>query len=441
MTLTRRDLLITSAAAGLSWTAAPFVHAGRRAARLRTALIGCGWWGMNILREAVAAGRSQVVALCDVDQTALEVSQDELSTLTRDEPATYTDFRELLDRENVEIAIVATPDHWHALPTIACVQAGAHVYVEKPTGHTVRESQAMLRAARQAERVVQVGLHRRISPHHLSAMQFLREGGVGKIGCVRTFVHSSGGAESPTPNSEPPAELNWDMYCGPAPLRPFNRRIHPGGFRNFLDFANGTLGDWGVHWLDQVLWATDELAPRSVYSRGGRPIRGPAVLNDREQTSDAPDHQIAVYEFEHFTAEWEHRRFGGNGPERHSIGAYFYGDKGTLHLGWRDGWSFYPSGKDIPSEHQDPQFDHVKDGHNIPPLWADFLDAIDTGRRPVADIEIGHRATVLALLGMLSYRLGRSVRWDGTREEIPGDSEASALLRRAYRGEWTYPEA
>ncbi len=132
-------------------------------------------------------------------------------------------------------------------------------------------------------------------------MQFLKDGGAGDIGLVEMFVHSKGGAEAPSRNSEPPETLDWDLYCGPAPLRPFNRKIHPGGFRNFLDFANGTLGDWGVHWLDQVLWWSDELYPKSVYSTGGRPIKGAPVLNDKEQTTDAPDSQIAVYEFESFT--------------------------------------------------------------------------------------------------------------------------------------------
>lgn len=443
MSLNRRHFLLSSAlssAAGLSLSAAPVVHASPKGRKYRTALIGSGWWGMNILREAITAGQSEVVALCDVDKDTLEVSADELSGLIPETPRQYTDFRELFEREQVEIAIIATPDHWHALPAIAAIEAGAHVFLEKPTGHTIPESRAILTAARANDRVVQVGLHRRIGPHHVSAMEFLKSGGAGTVGMVRTFVHSTGGPETPTPNSEPPASLDWDFYCGPAPLRPFNRRIHPGGFRNFLDFANGTLGDWGVHWLDQVLWWSEEQAPRTVYSHGGRPIKGAPVLTDREQTTDAPDHQIAVYEFESFTAEWEHRRFGGNGPERHQVGAYFYGSKGTLHIGWRDGWTFYPAGKDQPSEHVEPKFDNEKDGHNVTPLWADFLSCIATGRRPVADIEIGHRSTNLALLGMLSFKLGRSIRWDADREAIIDDAEANDRLRRQYRGEWQHPQ-
>jgi predicted dehydrogenase len=394
---------------------------------------------MNILAEAVKYGQSEVVALCDADENQLETSADELSALTSDAPKKYRDYRDMLERENVEIAIVATPDHWHALQSIAAVQAGAHVFVEKPTGHTIQESRAMLNAARQSDQTVQVGLHRRIGPHHVSGMKFLKEGNVGEIGYVRMFVHGKGGHEDPTPNSDIPKGLDWDLYCGPAPLRPFNRKIHPGGFRNFLDFANGTLGDWGVHWLDQVLWWTEEKYPKRVYSAGGRPIAGPAILNEKEQTTDAPDHQTAVYEFESFTATWEHHKFGGNGAEKHPFGCYFFGTKGVFHMGWRDGWTFYPNnGSPV---HEEPRFDNDKDGHNIPLLWADFMDCIQSGRRPVADIEIGHRSTNLSLLGMLSYKLGRSISWDGDREQILGDDEANKFLKRDYRGEWKYPEA
>lgn len=440
MTVTRRGFLKSVAGTSALALGAPFVKASSKSRVYRTALIGSGWWGTNILSDAIKAGKSKLVALCDVDGSQLESAADEIAALTSDEPKRYRDYREMLDREEVEIVIVATPDHWHALNTIAALKAGAHVFVEKPTGHTVLESRAMVDVARQSDRVVQVGLHRRIGPHHVSGMKFLKEGHAGQIGLVRMFVHGGGGTESPTPNSEPPKDLDWDLYCGPAPLRPFNRKIHPGGFRNFLDFANGTLGDWGVHWLDQVLWWTEEKFPRRIFSAGGRPVAGEPICNDREQTSDAPDHQSAVYEFESFTATWEHHRFGGNGPHRHPFGCYFYGTEGVFHMGWRDGWTFYPTGGKPPI-HEDPQFDHQKDGHNVPPLWNDFLRCIESGERPVADVEIGHRSTNLSLLGMLSYRLGRSLEWDGERERIVNDDEANALLKREYREGWTYPQA
>ncbi len=436
--LDRRRFLRTSVAAGAALTAAPFILAADPGRKFRTALIGSGWWGKNILREAIASGRIQVVALCDADTTICRLAGELVKGLNGDEPKLYGDFRELLAKEKPELVIIATPDHWHALQTIAAVKSGAHVFVEKPTGHTVNESRAMLHAARDSGRVVQVGLHRRIGPHHVSAMKFLKSGAVGEVGMVRLFADGGGDHEKPSPNTEPPATLDWDMWCGPAPKRPFNKRIHPGGWRNFLDYGNGQLGDWGVHWLDQVLWWSGENYPKRVFSTMGRPISGPPILNDQEQTTDAPDHQVAVYEFEQFTCTWEHRRFAENHAEKHSIGAYFYGTNGTLHIGWQDGWTFYPADDNAQIVHEDSQLQQP-DGHNLKLLWADFMAAIDEGRKGVASIEIAHRSSVLPLLGMISARTGRSLNWDGDKEQIIGDPEANKLLSRPYRAPWVYP--
>lgn len=409
--------------------------------RYRTALIGCGWWGGNIAREAVASKRCKIVGLCDVYRRPLRATADEVENLTGDSARLFGDYREMLAALRPEIVIVATPDHWHALPSIAALKAGAHLFVEKPTSHTIAESQAMLRAAQAGDRVVQVGLHRRIGPHHRSGMEFIRSGKVGHIGMIRMFVTGgANGKERPAPNTPPPSGMNWNQWCGPAPWRPYNQKLTPGGWRHFLDYANGTLGDWGVHWLDQVLWWTEEKYPQTVFSSGGRPIFGPAIATEEEATTDAPDTQVAVYNFESFTAVWEHKKYSGNQSEKHKIGAYFYGDKGVFHMGWRDGWTFYPKDGEEPIIHQEPHFSDPIDGNNLKQLWQDFLDAIDHKRLPVANIETSHRASVLPLLGMISFRLGRSLRWDGQREQILNDPEANKLMRRPYRGPWTYPK-
>lgn len=437
MNWTRRKFLGYTAGV-LAASSGPFVLRAQPARKFRTALIGSGWWGKNILKEALASGRCAPVALCDVDSRVLEVSAEQIQDLSGTQPKIYKDYRELLAKEKPDIAIIGSPDHWHALQTIEAVKTGAHVYVEKPTGHNVHESRAMLQAAQRAGRVVQVGLHRRIGPHHVSAMKFLREGKVGKVGMIRLFAHGGGQRERPSPNSAPPEHLDWDFWCGPAPLRPFNSKLHPGGWRQFLDYGNGQLGDWGVHWLDQVLWWSEEKHPRRVFSTGGRPVAGPAVLTEQEQTTDAPDHQTAIYEFETFTVVWEHRRFAGNGPEKHKIGAYFYGTEGVLHIGWRDGWTFYPARESGSIVHEESALQEP-DGHNIQLLWGNFLEAIDQGRKPAADIELAHRSSVLPLLGMISFKLGRSLQWDGGREQFVGDAAANQLLRRPYRTPWIEP--
>lgn len=453
--MNRRTFLQATAAAGALAAFNVRVRGADKAGRkYRTALIGTGWWGGNVVGEAMASGECQVVGLCDVDQRQLDPMAERVTKLSGDQPRKYRDYRELLAREKPEIVIVATPDHWHALTTIAAVKAGAHVYVDKPIAHTIGEGRAMVNAARAAGRTVQVGTHRRASPHMITGREFIRSGRAGKIGMVRCFVDTAGtGPEKPLPTQPVPPELDWDMWCGPAPLRPYNGgdprqpeslsrgAIHPRGFRQYLDYANGTIGDWGIHWFDQILWITGEKWPRTVFSTGGRPIKGAPVRTAQEQTSDAPDHQVAEYAFENLTVSWESRQFAGNNAEKgEAAGAYFYGTKGTFHLGYKKGWTYYPIGADDPVLHEDPKLNEP-DGQNIRELWADFLDAIKTGRRPMCDIEEGHRSTNCSLLGMISYRLGRSLQWDGEKEIIVGDAAANKLLRREYRKGWEYPRA
>ena len=450
--MNRRDFLRTTLAAG-ALSSLPFhVRAADKAGRkFRTALVGCGWWGNNILREAMASGACEVVALCDVDSRQFEPTLANVRAGTGDTPKLFKDYRELLGQVKPDIAIIGTPDHWHALPMIAAVRAGAHVYVEKPISHTVAEGRAMVNAARASGRVVQVGTHRRVSPHNVSGREFIRSGRAGDIGMVRCFVHYGGGRERPLPTQPVPKELDWDLWCGPAPLRPFNGGdprdksgagrggIHPRGFRNYLDYANGTLGDWGIHWLDQVLWITGEKYPRRIYSTGGRVIAGAPVLTANEQTSDAPDHQLATFSFDKFDVQWEHRRFAGNATDKgENVGCYFYGTKGIFHLGWQKGWTFYPTDGKEPFLHEDPQLNQP-DSQNIKELFADFLNAIRTGAKPTCDIAEIQLATNMALLGMISLKHGRSLDWDGGKERIVGDEAANKLLRRNYRKGWEYP--
>ncbi len=248
-------------------------------------------------------------------------------------------------------------------------------------------------------------------------MKFLKSGAVGEVGMVRLFAHSAGGRPGEADAERSRRPTAWIGTCGAAPRRcvPSAKKLHPGGWRNFLDYANGTLGDWGVHWLDQVLWWSGEKGPKRVFCTGGRPVAGAPVLNEKEQTTDAPDHQVATYEFEKFTCVWEHRRFAGNDNEKHKIGAYFYGTKGTLHIGWRDGWTFYPTAKGG----KDRARGCATPGARRPQSHAALgrlPDAIDQRRTPVAGIELAHRASVLPLLGMISWRTGRSLEWDAAKE-------------------------
>lgn len=204
----------------------------------------------------------------------------------------------------------------------------------------------------------------------------------------------------------------------------------PKGFRNYYDFANGTIADWGVHWFDQILWWTEETYPKKIFSSGGKFIK--------KDHADAPDTQLAIYEFESFILHWESKLATKNANENTSVGCYFYGTEGTLHLGFQDGWTFYPSKKSGQKIHVKSQLNQPDD-QNIRELWADFLDAIRQKRKPAADVALGHLATNMSLLGVLSYKLGRSIHWDGKREIVINDDEANQLLSRKYRKPWEYP--
>lgn len=432
MTANRRSFIQSAAAVG-AMTAAPAAFTQARDKKFVTATIGSGWWGMNITRVAIQHGESDVVALCDVDKNHLSGAADEIEQMTGKRPQVFGDYREMLEKVKPEIVIVGTPDHWHPLNTIDAIKAGAHVYVEKPVGHTIKEGRAMVNAARANDRVVQVGTHRRVSPHNVWAMDFIRQGKLGQVGMIRAFVHSGGAPGNATPDQEPPAHLDWDMWVGPARMVPFNPRIHPKGFRQFLNFANGTFGDWGIHWMDHITWFTnDEQTPKKVSSFGGRHMW--------TDNTDAPDTQVAQFEFDDFTAVWEHRWYGSNNSEKHPLGIYFYGTEGIMHIGWRnDGATFYPRNSRQDTINKPPEL-HEPDQQNIPELWADFMQAIHQKTRPVSDIEVGHMSTNLSLLGMLSLKLGRSIEWDGEKEICIGDPVATSLLKRDYRAPWTYPE-
>ncbi|MCC6727211.1 MAG: Gfo/Idh/MocA family oxidoreductase [Saprospiraceae bacterium] len=429
--MNRRHFIKNSSLAGLALTAHPFI-VRKRVSKYSVALIGSGWWGTNILREAIRSGEVQVVALCDVDLEQIKKCDAEVQRLCTDRPKHFTDYRECIKATRPDIVINATPDHWHALIAIEAMQGGAHLFLEKPIGHTVKEGTAIQRVARDTQRICIVDFHRRYSPHNVSGMDFLRSGRVGKVSEVRAFVNYGWGANvQPDPVEPVPADLDWDFYCGPSEKIHYSKNIHPRGWRQYGAFANGLIGDWAPHWFDQILWWTEERAPRRIFSTA----RYPNVAGAR----DMPQSQLAVYEFEGFTATWEHSLLNHR-PDQpgENVGVKFLGTEGTFHMGWQQGWTFYPadSNKDIIT--QGAKLDEP-DSQNIKLVWADFLASIKSGKLPHADIEHGRQATNMSLLGMLSARLGRSLVWDEKNDMVVGDEEANGMLRREYRGEWEYP--
>src|SRR5436189_518388 len=258
--MNRREFL-QAGAAGLALTtvggyAAEFADQKPK----RVGLIGPGWYGKCDLFRLLQVAPVEVVSLCDVDKQMLSgaaemVAQRQVSKKT---PRTFGDYRDMLKEKDLDIVLIATPDHWHALPMIAAVESGVDVYVQKPISVDVIEGQAMLAAARKHQRVVQVGTQRRSTPHLVEAIdRIIKEGKLGKVGHVEICCYWGMGRAGNTPDVPPPDYLDYEMWTGPAPMRPFNKRTHPRGWRAFMEYGNGIVGDMCIHMLDMVRWMLD----------------------------------------------------------------------------------------------------------------------------------------------------------------------------------------
>ncbi len=444
--MSRRRFLWTSGAA-LALSRLPGYAAELADARKRVGLIGAGWYGKADLFRLIQVAPVEVVSLCDVDKRMLADAAEQVAArqVSRKTPRTYPDYRQMLREKDLDVVLIATPDHWHALPMIAAVEAGADVYVQKPTAVDVIESQAMLAAARKHGRVVQVGTQRRSTPHLIEARDtIVKEGRLGKVAFVDVYCYYHMRARENPPDTTPPDYLDYDMWTGPAPMRPYNSLVHPRSWRAFMEYGNGIVGDMCVHMLDMVRWMLGLGWPRSVSSSGG-------ILVDKASKANITDTQTATFDFGDLKIVWNHRTWGRSPDPDYPWGATFYGDKGTLRASVM-GYDFVPEGggapvhKDVTYElEQFPEDKTEKDleKHVAPAIrghMKDLLSAIATRGRPVADIEQGHISSASCILANLSMRLGRTLVWNADKGEVAGDPEANALLRRPYRAPWVHPD-
>ena len=364
---------------------------------------------------------------------------------SKQRPRTFADYRRMLAEKDLDIVLVATPDHWHALPMIAAVEAGADVYVQKPISVDVVEGQAMLAAARRHGRVVQVGTQRRSTPHLVEARdRIVREGKLGRVGLVEIYCYYHMRNSGNPPDTRPPEYLDYEMWTGPAPLRPFNSIVHPRGWRAFMEYSNGIIGDMCVHMFDAVRWLLDLGWPKRVGSTGG-------ILVSKGSKANISDTQTATFDYGDLNIVWQHRTWGPPPDPKYSWGMTLYGDKGTLKASVMS-YDFTPNGpgesihRDVTYEREQyPEDVTEKDIeiHVAPALrrhMKDFLAAIASRGRPVADIEQGHISTASCILANLSMQLGRTLAWDPEQGRVAGDDEANRLLHRPYRGPWVHPE-
>ncbi|HYE75948.1 MAG TPA: Gfo/Idh/MocA family oxidoreductase [Blastocatellia bacterium] len=413
----------------------------------RVGLIGSGWYGKLDLMRFIQVAPIEVVSMCDVDKRMLSEAAELISTrqASKKVPRTYTDYRAMLKEKDLDIVLIATPDHWHALQMIAAVEAGADVYCQKPISVDIVEGQAMVAAARKYKRVVQVGTQRRSTPHLVEARdQIVKTGKLGKVGLVEIYCYYHMRTRENPPDTAPPEYLDYEMWTGPAPMRPYNKLVHPRTWRAFMEYGNGIVGDMCIHMLDMVRWMLDLGWPKSVSSSGG-------ILVDKDSKSNITDTQTATFEFPDFPVIWTHRTYGHPPDPKYPWGATIYGDKGTLKASVMS-YDFIPMGdgqpihKDVTYEfEQFPEDRTEKDleRHVAPAIrqhMKDLLIAIDKRSKPVADIEEGHISTASCILANLSMKLGRTLKWDSQKQLVIGDSEANKLLRRTYRKPWVHPE-
>ncbi|GAB4232105.1 MAG: Gfo/Idh/MocA family oxidoreductase [Acidobacteriota bacterium] len=423
--ISRRNFMGSVGAAAALSVSARAVR-GSIGERIRLGLIGCGWWGTRVLEAAHHVGGVETVALCDVDSAHLDQVAETVAQLQERPPAKFKDYREMLGGSDMDAVIIGTPPHWHALQFIAACRRGLHVYCEKPLSYDVREGQAMVREARKAGNVVQVGFQRRQTEAVRQAADFIRSGGAGRILQVEAQIHYAAEPRDTTVQ-EPPATLDWDFWCGPAPLLPYRPSIGHFAWRLEKEYGHGHLVDWGIHWIDAIRNVLDLGMPRRVQAAGGLYVLEGAITT--------PDILTATWEFEDLPVTWRHRIWGAAEYDPTTAnGIFFFGEKATVFV--NDGrWEVVPRGQggerqvhEVRSE-KDPLELHV----------AEFLAAVRGEGRVSCPVREAFQSTTAVHLAMIALESESVVRWHPGAEEILDNPRAAALLRRPYRQPWRHP--
>jgi predicted dehydrogenase len=413
----------------------------------RVGLIGAGWYGKSDLWRLVQVAPIEIVAIADSDKNMLAEAVEIASQRqpSKKKPRTYENYGSLLGQEKPEIVLIGSPDHWHALQAIDAIEAGADVYLQKPISVDVLEGEAILSAARQYGAVVQVGTQRKSTPHLIDAKKRVVDAGLlGKIGQVDMCCYFPMRANG-NPRVEPvPDFLDYEMWTGPAPLRPYDGLPHKRWWRTFMEYGNGIMGDMCVHMLDTARWMLGLGWPRRVSSSGG-------IFMDKEGKSNIADTQSAVFEFEHFNCNWQHRSWGLAPDPEYPWALFIHGEKGVLKASTMRA-DFIPHDPKAAPLHFDCVFEKEKFPEDVTEKdielnaapatrlhMLDFLAAIASRGRPVADIEQGHISTASCILANVAMKLGRPLSYDPVKHEIAADAEATKLLARPYRQPWDRP--
>ena len=446
MGVSRRQFLANSTTTAVGASAAlwiPTAHAasGQNVAPSDTIVIGAigvNGMGFTDLRSLLRLDGVECGALCDVDNAVLQRRVGEIDEITGRKPKAYGNYRELLEDDDIDAVVIGTPDHWHCLQMVDACAAGKDVYVEKPLANSIAETQVMTAAAKRYNRVVQVGQWQRSGPHWTEAMDFVHSGKLGRIRSVRAWAYMNWLPAVPDiPNGTPPQGVDYDMWLGPAPKRPFNQNRFHFNFRWYWDYAGGLMTDWGVHIIDIVLWGMQAQAPRSVVASGGKF----AYPNDAQET---PDTMTALYEFDEFLMTWEHAVGIELGPFQRAHGIAFVGNNGTLVVD-RAGWELYPEEKlndRRPVGYKmlgRPRVVANQNERGLDQHTQNFIECMRSRKEPVCNADVGSLAAVNAHLGNIAFRTGGKVVWNSKNLTFENSSEANKLLQVHYREPWKLP--
>ncbi len=395
--------------------------------KVRIGVIGVRGRGADLVKSFASHEGFEVAVIADADSNVYGKAQKNLDSLGKSEAKIESDFRKILDDKSIDAIAIAAPDHWHALMTVMGCQAGKHVYCEKPASHNIVEGRRMVEAARKYKRVVQVGTQRRSSSSVKEAVELVRSGAVGKVGMARSWIHQIRPNIGHGKPGEVPAGVDYALWQGPAPDRPFHENRFHYNWHWFWNWGTGELGNNGIHGVDVARWGLGVDAPSHVASAGGK-----FVFDDDQEV---PDTQIVTWEFpEKCVIQWEHRMWSKHPTEGSSFGIAWYGDKGTLLITDK-GWKIEDLDQKAPplAKSEGPATDGMK------PHVQNFLDCIRGGGKPNADVEIGHLSTRLCHLGNIAQRTGKRLAFDAATETFPGVAEANALLAREYSSRFSMP--